>query len=175
MKQQLELDMEQQTGSKLGTEYKAVYFHLAYMFCKMLGYMRDSHACIQDCWEKYQQPQICRWSSIICLVSNGRNQRGAKRPFVEGERGEWKSWLETQHSKNEDCGIQSHHFMVKRKGKSGSSDRFYFLGLQNHCGCWLLPWNSKTLASWKESYDKPREHIKEQRHHFADNDLYSQS
>ena len=23
-----------------------------------------------------------------------------------------------------------HHFMAKRKGKSGSSDRFYFLGLQ---------------------------------------------
>jgi len=25
----------------------------------------------------------------------------------------------------------------QRKGKSGSSDRFSFLGLQNHCG-WLL-------------------------------------
>ena len=31
-KQQLELDMEQQTGSKLGKEYvKAVYCHLAYL------------------------------------------------------------------------------------------------------------------------------------------------
>ena len=27
----------------------------------------------------------------------------------------------------------SHHFMANRRGKSGSSDRFYFLGLQNHC------------------------------------------
>ena len=26
-------------------------------------------------------------------------------------------------------GIQSHHFMAKRKGKSGSSDRYSFLGL----------------------------------------------
>ena len=25
--------------------------------------------------------------------------------------------------------------MANRKGKSGSSDRFYFWGLQNHCGC----------------------------------------
>ena len=25
------------------------------------------------------------------------------------------------------------HFMANRWGKSGSSDRFYFLGLQNHC------------------------------------------
>ena len=31
-KQQLELDMEQQTGSKLGKEYvKAVYFHADYL------------------------------------------------------------------------------------------------------------------------------------------------
>ena len=27
-----------------------------------------------------------------------------------------------------------HHFMANRRGKSGSSDRFDFLGLQNHCG-----------------------------------------
>ena len=26
------------------------------------------------------------------------------------------------------------HFMANRWGKSGSSDRFYFLGFQNHCG-----------------------------------------
>ena len=26
----------------------------------------------------------------------------------------------------------------------------------------------KTLAPWKESYDQPRQHIKKQRHYFAD-------
>ena len=26
----------------------------------------------------------------------------------------------------------------------------------------------KTLAPWKKSYDKPKQHIKKQRHHFAD-------
>ena len=43
-KQQLEPDMEQQTGSKMGKEYiKAVYCHPAYLIhmqhtpCKMLG------------------------------------------------------------------------------------------------------------------------------------------
>ena len=46
-KQQLELDMEQQTGSKLGKEYvKAVHCHLAYLTymqstsCEMLGWMK---------------------------------------------------------------------------------------------------------------------------------------
>ena len=47
-KQQLELDMEQQTGSKLGKEYiKAVYCHPAYLTyiqstsCEMLGWMKQ--------------------------------------------------------------------------------------------------------------------------------------
>ena len=46
-KQQLELDMEQQTGSKLGKEYvKAVYCHPAYLtcmqstLCEILGWMK---------------------------------------------------------------------------------------------------------------------------------------
>ena len=33
----------------------------------------------------------------------------------------------------------------------------------------------KFLAPWKESCDKPRQHIKKQRHHFADKGPYSQS
>ena len=47
-KQQLELDMEQQTGSKLGKEYiRAVYCHPAYLIymqstsCEMLGWMKN--------------------------------------------------------------------------------------------------------------------------------------
>ena len=35
----------------------------------------------------------------------------------------------TQHSKNEDHGIWSCHFMANRWGKSGNSDRFYFIFL----------------------------------------------
>ena len=45
-----------------------------------------------------------------------------------------KSLLKTQRSKNQDHGIQSHHFMTNRWGNNGNSDRLYFLGLQNHCG-----------------------------------------
>ena len=33
----------------------------------------------------------------------------------------------------------------------------------------------KTLAPWKERYDKHRQHIKQQKHNFDDIDLYSQS
>ena len=40
----------------------------------------------------------------------------------------------TQHSKNEDHGIQSHHFIANRWGKMETVTDFYFLGLQIHCG-----------------------------------------
>ena len=64
---------------------------------------------------------------------------------------------------------------IDGKNRWGNSGRFYCLGLQNHCGWWLQPWNWKMLAPWKKSYEKPRLHIKMQRHHFADKGLYSQS
>ena len=64
-KQQLELDVQQWTGSELRKVYiNAVYCHpvyLTYMHiisCKMLGWMK--HKVDQDCQEKYQKPQILR-------------------------------------------------------------------------------------------------------------------
>ena len=33
----------------------------------------------------------------------------------------------------------------------------------------------KMLAPWKKSYDQPRQHIKKQRHYFADKGPFSQS
>ena len=48
-KQQLELDMEQQTGSKLGKEYvKAVYYHSAYS-----TYMQST-SCKIPVWMKHK-------------------------------------------------------------------------------------------------------------------------
>ena len=58
-KQQLELDMEQQIGSKFRKEYfKAVYCHPAYLTYmqsttyEVLSWMNTNWN--QDCWEKYQ-------------------------------------------------------------------------------------------------------------------------
>ena len=49
---------------------------------------------------------------------------------------------------------------------------FIFLGSKITAG---LIATMVTLAPWKESYDKPRQHIKKQRHHFANKGVYSQS
>ena len=65
--------------------------------------------------------------------------------------------------------------MANRWRKNGNSHRLYFLGLQNHCGRWLQPWNEKIFAPWEKSYDKPRQLTKKQRHHFANKCPSSQS
>ena len=53
--------------------------------------------------------------------------------------------------------------------------KWFWGGLQNHCRWWLQPWNQKTFTPWKQSCDQPRQHIKKQRHYFADKGLSSQS
>ena len=57
--------------------------------------------------------------------------------------------------------------MANRWENNGKSDRLYFLGFEitadGDCSHKI-----KTLAPWKKSYDKPRQHITKQRHHFAD-------
>ena len=51
-----------------------------------------------------------------------------------------------------------------------------FLRLKNHSRSWLQLWNKKTLIfeEKKKRYDQPRQHIKKQRHYFADKGPSSQ-
>ena len=37
--------------------------------------------------------------------------------------------------------IQKIKIMASSPSVHGTSDRFYILGLQNHCGWWLQPWS----------------------------------
>jgi len=73
--------------------------------------------------EKYQQPQICRWQH-----SHGRKWRESKEPLDESERGEWKDWFKTQNSNTKIMASGPITSLQIDKGKSGNSDRFYFLG-----------------------------------------------
>ena len=67
MKQQLEPDMEQQTGSKLGKRVhqgcilSPCLFNLYAEYVTQNARLDEEQAGIKtDCWEKYQYPQICR-------------------------------------------------------------------------------------------------------------------
>ena len=52
---------------------------------------------------------------------------------------------------------------------------FLFLGLQNHCRCDCNHEIKRCLlVPWKKSYDQPRQHIKKQRHYFANKGPSSQ-
>ena len=95
-KQQLEMEMEQQTGSKSGKEYaKAVYCHSAY-----LTYMKNTS------WETLGWMKHKLESRLPGEISNinnfryaddtypyGRKWRRTKEPLDENERGEWKVGL----------------------------------------------------------------------------------
>ena len=88
-KQQLELDMENWTGSKSGKEYlKIVYCHPAY-----LTYMQSTSYKMLD-WLKHnlesRLPGEISITSDMQMISplNGRNGRGTKEPLEESERGD---------------------------------------------------------------------------------------
>ena len=74
--------------------------------------------------------------------------------------------------------VRSWHLVPSLHGKrwaiNGKSDRLYFLGLKNH---WMMTvaMKLKDTCSLEEKYDKPGQHIKKQRYHFADKVPHSQS
>ena len=147
--------MEQQTGFKLGKEYvKAVY----------------CHPCLFNSYAEYIMWNIGLEETQAGIKIAGRNINNLR--YANGtnitieSKEELKSLLLQMKENSENVGLKlniqkknhgiwSHHFMANRWGNSGNSDRLYFVGLQNHCRCWLQLWNWKMFAPWKKSYDQP--------------------
>ena len=99
-KQQLELGMEQQTGSKLGKEYvKTIYCRPAYLTYmqsipwEMLDWMKHS-------LESRLQGEISITWDTQMTNPYGRKWRRTKEPLDESERRKWKCCPKTQHSEN---------------------------------------------------------------------------
>ena len=76
-----------------------------------------------------------RYANDITLLAESEEE--LKNLLMKVKEDSEKAGLK-QHSKNKHHNIQSHHFMASRWG---NNDRLSFLGLQNHCGWWLQPWN----------------------------------
>ena len=134
-KQQLELDMEQQTGSKLGKEYvKAVYCLPAY-----LTYMQST-SCEMQNWVKHKLDSSCRekfsnfrYADDTTLMSESKEE--LKSLLMKVKEGSEKDSLKLSIQKPKimaSCLITTWQIDW---GKYGNSDRLYFLGLQNHCRC----------------------------------------
>ena len=86
--------------------------------CEMLGWMNHN-------LESRLPGEISITLNMQMTPPYGRKGRRTKELLDESERGKWKSWLQTQHSKNEDHSIQSHHFMANRWGNNGNNDRLF--------------------------------------------------
>ena len=94
--------MEQQTGFKLGKEYiKAVYCHPAY-----LSYMQSTSCEMPGCMNHKLESRLLGETSVTCdttIMAESKEELKSllmKEESQKGERGESKSWLKAQHSKN---------------------------------------------------------------------------
>ena len=124
-KQQLEPDMEQRTGSKLGKEYiKVVYCHPAY-----LTYMQST-SCEISVWMKHKLESI-----------TGRNISNADETTLMAEtKGELKSLLMKVKEESEKVGLKLNIQKTKTMASGpitswqvdGETVADYFFGLQNH-------------------------------------------
>ena len=65
--------------------------------------------------------------------------------------------------------------MVNRWGKQWKQWETLFWGTPKSLQMVTAAMKLKDTSSWKKSYDKPRQHIKKQRHYFANKRLSSQS
>ena len=126
-KQQLEPDMKQWTGSRLGKEYiKAVYCHSAYLTymqstsCEILG-LDDSQAGIKIVGRNIDN---LRYADDTTLMAESEEVR---KSLWWGCKRRWKKWLKTQHSENESHGIRSYHLVANRWGKVKTVIYFIFL------------------------------------------------
>ena len=107
-KQQLELDMEQRTGSKLGKEYeKAIYCHSAYLnhmqstSREMTGWRNHKlNSRLSQAGIKIARIHInnLRYADDTTLMSGSEEE--LKSLLLRVKRGSEKSCLKTQHSKN---------------------------------------------------------------------------
>ena len=173
-KQQLELDMEQQTSSKLGTKYiKAVYPHPSYLMCM------QSTSCKMPGWMRHKLES--RFPGEISITSDTQ----LTPPLMAECADELKSLLMKMKEESEKVGlklnIQKTRIMVSIPITSWQIDGekvetvadFIFGGSKitanNDCSHEI-----KRLAPWKKSYDQPIQHIKKQRHDFANKGLSSQ-
>ena len=98
-KQQLEPDMEQQIGSKLGKEYKAVYCHPAYFSLYAAHIMWNARLDESWIWNQDCQRNINNLRYVDDTTLTAESEEELKSLIMRVKE-EWKSWLKTQHSKN---------------------------------------------------------------------------
>ena len=131
--QQLELVMEQLTGSKFGKGLRQGYIFSPCLFNLYAEYiMQNARLNESQAGIKIVRRNInsLRYADGSTLMAENKQELKSLLMRMKEESGKAGLKFSIQKAKYD---IQFHHFMANRRGKSGSSDKFYFLGLQNHC------------------------------------------
>ena len=142
-KPQLEPYMEQWTGSKLGKGYQGCIlspwlFTLYAEYIMWNAGLDEAQAGIKVSGRNIND---LRDADDTTLMAESKQEL---KSLVMKVKEESEKWLKTQHSKNKDDGIWSHHFMANRWGKSGKWEI-------------LFSWTPKSLQTvtattkWKDS------------------------
>ena len=107
--------------------------------------------------------------------SNGRKWRGTKDSLDAGQRRKWKSFLKLNVKKKKKR--RPWHLIPSFHVKWKKYMQWHILISWAPKSLWMVTvtMKLKTLAPWKKSYDKLKQHIEKQRHHFAHKGLYSQN
>ena len=113
-----------------------------------------------------------RYTDDTTLMAQSKEELKAPLIRVKGER---KVALKIQHSRNEISGSGSHHFRANRWEKSGSCGRLYLGGCRITADRDCSHEIKRCLPLGRKTYDKPRQHIRKQRHYCADQAPHSQS
>ena len=157
-KQQLEMDMEKLTfqigkGLHLGSILSPCLFNLYTEYILWKGWLDELQAGIKIIGRNTNN---LRYADDTSLVAEREEELKSLMMKVKRET---EKALKLSIPKTK---IMASDLIIswQREVKSGNSDRFYFPGLQNHCGQWLQAQNQKMLAPWKKSYDKPKQCVK---------------
>ena len=139
--QQLELDMEQQTGSKSKKEYvKAVYCHPALFHLYAEYVMRNAGLEEAQAEIKIARRNInnLRYADDTTLTAESEEELKSLLMKVKEDSEKVGLKLNIQKTKIMESGpITSWQI----DGEIVETVADYFLGLQNHCRWWLQPWN----------------------------------
>ena len=161
-----------QIGKGVPQGYILLSCFLTYMqstSCEMPDWMM--HKLESDCQEKYIYNLRHADNTTLTVESKDELKSLLMKVKEESE----KAGLKLNIQKNKNHGIWSHHFMANRWGGNGNSVDFIFLGSKITADGDCSHEIKKMLATWKKSYDKPRQCIKKQRYYFADKGPSSQS
>ena len=158
-KQQLELDMEQRTGSKLGKEYICILspclFNFYVEYITRNARLDESQAGIKIVRRNINN---IKYADDTTLIAESEEELKSLLMMLKEESEKAGLKLNIQKTK---IMASSPTTSWQRHGQTMETVTFSWVSKS------LCSHEIKTLVPWKKSYDKPRQHITKRRHYFV--------